>query len=121
MEHKERALSKQLFATQEDHKRDVTKLISHIENLIENNQDLVQANLRDREAHKADLEAAQRQHKEEVAELMNTLTVLQGMGVMSRSSSVSGGEGTEAGRGEEEDAGLDALRNAVMKMPSIQK
>ena len=50
MESRERTLSAHLLQTQDAHKKDVTKLITHIESLIQNNQKLVEENLRDRDA-----------------------------------------------------------------------
>lgn len=109
MEIKERTLSKHLFDTQEDHKRDVTKLISHIENLIDNNQKLVSENLRDRACHREDMERERKAHRAEISGLMETLTVMQGM---SRTNSVSDGQ-----LGDKDD-GLDALRSAVLQLPN---
>jgi len=108
MENKERTLSKQLFQTQDDHKKDVTKLISHIETLIGNNQKLVDENLKDRESHKVGLQEERKVHREEMAGLMETLTVLQGM---SRSNSANA-------CGDVDDVQLDALRLEVLQLPN---
>ena len=108
MEQRERALSAHLLHTQDDHKKDVTKLISHIETLIENNQKLVEENLRDRSAFREAMHESQQKHDAQVSELMQTLTVMRGM---SRSSSVTD---ATCALDTIDDAELDALRAQVL-------
>ena len=114
METKERTLSRQLFKTQDDHKRDVTTLMTHIESLIENNKKLIVDNSRDREDHRRDMEAMMANHRQEVSELMETLTVMQGFSRTNSVSDVPQAEGND-------DSGLDALRDAVMQLPGSKQ
>ena len=108
MESRERTLSAHLLQTQDAHKKDVTKLITHIESLIQNNQKLVEENLRDRDAFRDVMQETQQKHDKQVSELIHTLTVMRGM---SRSNSVSE---DACALNTFDDAELDALRSQVL-------